>query len=79
MIFFWENACGIRCQGEGVARDVSRVGAYVLSATRPPLRSEVEMFFSEDSRPEALLRGQMKVLRVDDQLASFALAGQVNS
>ena len=85
VIFFWENGPGIRCSGEGVTRNVSEVGAYVLSVTCPPLGGEVEteMFSSGHSRaPKVLLKGQMKVLRVDDQPASpggfgFALAGKV--
>jgi hypothetical protein len=43
VIFFWEDARGIRCRGKGVTHDVSEVGAYVLSTTCPPLQVEVEI------------------------------------
>ena len=41
--FFWENAEGGKFQAEGVTRDISDVGVYVLSERCPPMKSKVRV------------------------------------
>jgi PilZ domain len=82
VLFYWENAQGHRFQGEGITRDISEVGAYVLSAASPPLKSKVElevMFPTHVGALKTSLRGNMQVLRLENQPdrsgPGFALAG----
>jgi len=84
VIFSWENPRGSRFRGEGVTRDISEVGAYVVSATCPPLMSEVEVeivVFWAPTGPESCLRGKMQVLRREDESngpggCGFSLSGE---
>jgi hypothetical protein len=79
--FFWENAEGGKFQAEGVTRDISDVGVYVLSEKCPPLKSKVrvEVMLAQQGIAGASLKGNMWVLRVEDgpEFAGcgFALAG----
>jgi hypothetical protein len=65
--FFWENAEGDKFQAEGVTRDISEVGVYVLSGTCPPLKSKVrvEVTLAQPGIVSGSLKGRMQVLRVE--------------
>jgi len=80
--FFWENAEGGKFQAEGVTRDISDVGVYVLSERCPPMKSKVrvEVMLAQQGIAGASLKGNMWVLRVEDgpegfDGCGFALAG----
>jgi hypothetical protein len=58
----------MRLEGEGLTRDVSEVGAYVLTERCPPLQTEVEIEIGVPplhGAPKTWLRGIMQVLRVE--------------
>jgi hypothetical protein len=84
VIFSWENPLGSRFRGEGVTRDISEFGAYVVSATCPPLMSEVEVeivFSAVPKGPKAWLSGKMQVVRREDESngpggRGFSLSGK---
>jgi hypothetical protein len=85
-VFRWEDGSGMRFQGEGVTRDVSDVGAYVFTASCPPLQTEVEIEIVVPSKlpgtPKARLKGTMQVLRLEDDRrggCGFSLAGKAFS
>jgi len=80
--FIWENAEGGKFQAEGVTRDISDVGVYVLSEKCPPMKSKVrvEVMLAQQGIAGASLKGNMWVLRVEDgpegfDGCGFALAG----
>jgi len=86
VVFFWENAEGSKFQAEGVTRDISDVGLYVLSEKCPPLKSKVrvEVMLAQAGVASASLKGSMQVLRVEDGPegfggCGFALAGKTLS
>jgi hypothetical protein len=42
-VFTWENFEHKRLQGEGITRDISLLGAFILSATCPPRRTSIRV------------------------------------
>lgn len=68
-IFFWEGANRRRFQGEGITRDISLQGAFILTATSPPADCSVQLdlFLPPITGMEASLRitGRVRVVRVD--------------
>ena len=79
-VFRWENE-GVSSQNEGLTRDISVKGAYLLSNGCPPLRCDVKVEIIVSAlagNPTAWLRGAMQVLRIEDQSGGghgFSLAG----
>jgi len=67
--FFWENADYKRLQGEGVTRDISVFGAFILSPTCPPVDApiQVEVVLPSLNGPKPVIRvsGTARVLRVE--------------
>lgn len=68
-MFFWEGANQRRFQGEGITRDISLQGAFILTATSPPAECSVQLdlFLPPISGMKASLRitGRVRVVRVD--------------
>jgi len=80
--FLWADHDGSALHAEGVTRDISDIGVYVLADKCPPLNSEVrvEVMAVEPGIASAFLKGNMKVLRVEVSPdvrggCGFALAG----
>jgi hypothetical protein len=71
VIFHWTGSDSERFQGEGTTRDVSLAGAYILTATSPPLNARVQMeiiFPALYTESSARIAADMKVVRVDREL-----------
>lgn len=67
-IFRWNGPDNERFQGQGVTRDMSITGAFILSATCPPPNAAVKMealLPLSDGLSKAQMKADMKVLRVD--------------
>ena len=68
-VFSWEGARHKRFQGEGLTRDVSVQGAFILTATMPPPECpiQVDLLLPSISGVQATMRitGKARVLRVE--------------
>jgi hypothetical protein len=68
-IFTWENFQHKRLQGEGVTRDISLLGAFILSATCPPnlttVRVEVALPSVIGIEADIRIIGEAQVVRVE--------------
>jgi hypothetical protein len=68
-VFTWENFECKRLQGEGITRDISLLGAFIVSATCPPNRTSirVELALPSVIGIEADIRiiGEAQVVRVE--------------
>jgi hypothetical protein len=42
-VFAWEDSQGSRFSGEGITRDIGLGGAFILSATCPPIESMLQL------------------------------------
>jgi hypothetical protein len=81
LIFRWQGSR--HClQGDGLTRDISVTGAYVLAATSPPADAvvDVEIYLLGFRKPMLRIQARMKVLRVDDSTTApgrlgFSLEG----
>jgi hypothetical protein len=68
VMFRWSGPENGHYQGEGVTRDMSVAGTFVLTATCPPPNSlvQVEVFLPlSDGGSKALMKAEMIVLRVE--------------
>jgi hypothetical protein len=68
VVFQWEGPADNRFQGEGITRDMSVAGIFVLSATCPPANVVIRMqvhFPQWIAVSKALMEAEMTVLRVD--------------
>jgi hypothetical protein len=78
VVFHWNGPRNARIRGEGTTRDVSLAGAYILTATSPPVNARVLMeiifpaLFTEFS---TTITAEMKVLRVDQDIAGDMRSG----
>jgi hypothetical protein len=86
VIFRWKGPDKERLQGEGVTRDMSIAGAFIVTGTcLPPPNALVKMEVLlplSDGTTKAKMRADMTVLRVDQDLAGstpsgFAVVGKV--
>ncbi len=77
LIFRWLGPERSRLQGDGVTRDISARGAYVLSVTAPPVDAEVdvEVYLLGYREPKSRIKARMKVSRVDDRAQGAARLG----
>ncbi len=82
-IFFWEGGTRGRFQGEGITRDISAMGAFILTATMPPpgCLIQVDLFLPSVSGMSVDVRitGEARVIRIehrsmDDWIHGFAVA-----
>jgi hypothetical protein len=68
-LFCWENGQHKRMQGEGITRDVSVFGAFILTPTCPPVDVPIQVEVLLPSRtglkPAIRVSGMARVLRVD--------------
>jgi hypothetical protein len=68
-LFSWQNAEQRRLYAEGVTRDISVLGAFIVSPTCPPLEAQVEVEVvlpSFAGMTSALrIKGEARVLRVE--------------
>jgi hypothetical protein len=81
----WEKSGGRPFKGEGVTRDISLKGAYILSATCPPVKAtvHVEILLPQISIgvPSARITAKMRTQRVDRVLSGqrekgFSIVGK---
>jgi hypothetical protein len=78
VIFHWKGPDDERFQGEGVTRDMSVAGAFVLTATCPPPNAVVQMEVLlplSDGASKARMKADMTVLRVEHDIAGNERSG----
>lgn len=78
VLFRWNGPEDGHYQGEGVTRDMSVSGAFVLTSTCPPPNSVVQMevFLPlSDGGSKALMKADMMVLRVEHDVAGNKRSG----
>jgi hypothetical protein len=68
-LFSWESSQHERLQGEGITRDISVFGAFIVTPTCPPVDVpiQVEVVLPSLTGPKPVIRvsGEARVLRVD--------------
>jgi hypothetical protein len=68
-VFSWEGAHHRRFQGDGITRDISVQGAFILTATMPPpdCPIQVDLLLPSLTGLKAVMRitGKARVLRVE--------------
>jgi hypothetical protein len=68
-LFYWESAEQRRLQGEGITRDISVFGAFIVSPTCPPVEApvqfEVVLPSLAGAMPVIRIKGEARVVRVD--------------
>src|SRR5882762_11015926 len=68
-LFSWESAQHRRLQGEGVTRDISVFGAFIVTPTCPPIDVPIQLMVVLPSltgrKPVIRVSGAARVLRVD--------------
>lgn len=77
-MFRWKGPEDEHYQGEGVTRDLSVAGAYVLTATCPPPSAviQMEVFFAlSNSGAKAFMKADMIVLRVEHEVTGQNRSG----
>ena len=78
VMFRWSGPDSGHYQGEGVTRDMSVAGAFVVTATCPPPNAAVQMevFLPlSDGGSRALMKADMMVLRVEHDIAGNRRSG----
>src|ERR1019366_9966202 len=78
VLFHWKKSRNDRFQGEGITRDISGAGVYVLTATCPPVNSIVQMevaFPQLQSAATMRIKAEMRVLRVEHDTAGEGRSG----
>jgi hypothetical protein len=67
--FSWQGRTGSRLQGEGITRDISVCGAYILTSTTPPadvaLRLEFFLTPPDPTGHSVTIASEGRVLRVE--------------
>ena len=63
-VFAWEGAARDRLLGEGITRDISITGAFVFTATSPPVGTTVHLDVFLSSHPR---RGPAKRVRIETE------------
>lgn len=68
-LFYWESLEEMRLQAEGITRDISVVGAFIVSPICPPveapLQFEVVLSSLSGIMPVVRINGEARVVRVD--------------
>jgi hypothetical protein len=68
-LFSWESSQHERLQGEGITRDISVFGAFIVTPTCPPVDVpiQVEVVLPSLTGPKPVIRvsGEARVLRVE--------------
>ena len=52
VVFWWLDASGAPCQGQGRSYDVSELGAFVISRACPPVGTGVDLRIAISARPD---------------------------
>lgn len=68
VVFRWRSSRSDSARGEGVTRDMSISGAYIVTSRCPPANSMVEIEvvpFARRSMPRGVVKAKMKVLRIE--------------
>jgi len=76
--FRWSGPENGRYQGEGVTRDMSVAGAFVLTATCPPPNAVIQMDVflpMSDGTSKVQMKADMMVLRVEHDIAGKKRSG----
>ncbi len=78
-VFSWEGARGRRFQGEGITRDISVQGAFILTATVPPpdCPVQVDLLLPSVAGFMSTMRisGTARVIRVEHPAAGAWVRG----
>jgi len=78
VVFSWRDARHARHKGVGLTRVLSTHGAYVLTATPPPLKANVDLkifLLPVGKGVPSRFQGQGKVVRVEAVKHPYARAG----
>jgi hypothetical protein len=83
-IFHWKKSRSEHSQGEGITRDVSVMGAYVVSSTCPPVNTKIrmEIIFPRPGSPiTPSIKSVVTVIRVEHDIvgdiqSGFSVAGK---
>jgi hypothetical protein len=84
VVFSWASARRDRFRGEGSTRDISSIGAYILTPTSPPVDAEVNveiMLSAPLGTNKAWITGKVRVRRVTHEntkhgQSGFSVVGQ---
>jgi hypothetical protein len=78
-VFSWQGARHKRFQGEGITRDVSVQGAFILTATMPPPDGpiQVDLLLPSISGVQATMRitGKARVIRIEHPSSDTCIHG----
>jgi len=78
-VFTWEGADHRTLKGEGVTRDISVQGAYILTPTSPPADCVVrlDLMLPPLAGPNTAMRitGEARVIRVDHRSGNIGMNG----
>jgi hypothetical protein len=78
-VFSWEGVGHRRFQGEGITRDVSIQGAFILTATMPPpdCTIQVDLLLPSLAGMKTMMRvtGKARVLRVEHRSTDIWIHG----
>jgi hypothetical protein len=78
-VFTWEGVGHRRFQGEGITRDVSIQGAFILTATMPPpdCTIQVDLLLPSLAGMKTMMRvtGKARVLRVEHRSTDIWIHG----
>jgi hypothetical protein len=78
VVFHWNGPENERFQAEGVSRDMSVNGVFVLTATCPPANAVIQMEVLlpvSDGVSKARMKSDMRVLRVEHDVAHTRRSG----
>lgn len=78
VIFRWKGPDNVHLQGEGVTRDMSVAGVFVLTAACPPSNAvvQVEVLLPvSDGASKVRMKSEMTVLRVEHDIADTNRSG----
>src|ERR1700693_322401 len=78
VIFRWNRPHSQRFQAEGVTRDMSVEGVFVLTGAPPPVNAVIHMEVIlplSDGASKAQMKSEMRVLRVDHNIAGTNRSG----
>jgi hypothetical protein len=78
-VFSWEGMSRRRFQGEGVTRDVSVQGAFILTTTIPPpdVPIQVDLLLPSLTGMSSMMRitGRARVIRIDQRPSNAWIRG----
>jgi hypothetical protein len=79
VLFLWASVDHKRLQGDGMTRDLSVFGAFIHTATCPPVQTAIQLEIILPSltgtRTEIRIKGMARVVRVEHSLAGLGQNG----